>query len=349
MSKIFSHDYDATAALAVLSNPHKSIEQIASERGRPRLIQAVRSRGVDMHIIHGQQSIDLDTGVAQVGRPEFHDGIPTMTNLGERALSSYGVIRNLLRPSDPTIDTFTTVVNPTNLRLLGRDKNKIGQTILAPLGLYRQSYLHTPDKPFRLSNIDFARELVVKPNTGFGSRGIGKGTPEEIFNALDQSSAPFLIEERLSFTPPLPVRGRDEKEQARLDDANERGLNKELRMYSFGDDDWYTVGRVAYQHELKMSGEEWIFLDEQSVPDVAYAITSQVKSRVDRETNTADTLLAVDLVYVTSSSNPEPHWEVMEVNAEHYIVRSNVDKTTGEKFRSLLADHIVRRATNTHT
>jgi len=342
--KTTTHEYDSTVAFALLGPAGGPLERSLVGRDNPELIGAIRARGVDVHVVTNQASLDIAAGTVQTVRPEFGPNGLTIAAIGERALRSYGALRNEFPVFDPALDAQVATINPTALRLLGRDKNAVGQNILLPLGLYRQSYLHASGA-LQLSDIHFAPELVAKPNTGFGSRGIGKGTPEELVDAFDESNTePYLLEERLSFTPHLPVRGRDKKEQARLDDANERGLNKEIRMYSFGDGNWHSVARIAYRHDLKMSDDEWVFLDEDSVPTVLHDIASRVKSRIDHSTNTTDTLLTVDLVYVASQLNPNPHWEVMEINADHYIIRPDVDKATGKRFRSLLADHIVRRA-----
>jgi hypothetical protein len=338
------HDFDAAAALSVLRHDDKTLEQVLADSDRPDLIREIRARGVDVHIVNGLKSLDIDSGTIRADRPEFQDGLVSVVDLGGQALQSYGVFRNELRAIDSRIDDRVTTLNPTSVRKLGRNKHKTGTEILEPLGYYRRNHLYIPGQPITVSDIDFADEVIVKPNTGFASSGVEKGTPTEMVEYLKGRDKRHLIEERLSFAPPLPIKGRDEVEQARIDDANERGLNKEIRMYSFGDHEWYPVGRIAYQHELKMAGDEWVFLDESSVPEEVYHIASQVKSRVDAATESSDTMLAVDVVYVTSKSNPEPHWEVMELNAEQYVVRPSIDKTIGEKFRVLMADQIARNA-----
>jgi hypothetical protein len=295
-------------------------------------------------------SIDPSTGlVSDVVRPAYNmfDTPVVLKRLGEQPLSAYGVARSYGSPMDT--DQYVEGLNPMNLRRLARNKHEVAETILKPLGLYRKNTLVMPGNSGSLSESDIAmsHSLIMKPNGGFASRDIVAGTPAEIYAQLGEITEDKLIEERLGFDLPIPlIRGRDDYEQARLLEANEQKVNKELRLYSYGEDAWYPVARIAQPGSLRLTGDEWVYIDEDSVPDEALIAASRVKQALDKKTGKTDTLIVVDMVYVTSESRPEPHWEVMEVNAEPYVPRPENNQGVGIQHQQLLAAQIGRIARN---
>ncbi len=346
-------DFDATALIA-LPKPYKGAEESHGLliHNRPDLFTLLREQeGVDVHVSRGIDSIDASTGkVSDVVRPAYgvSDTPVTLERFGEQQLSAYNVARSY----GPTIDIdhYIESLNPMNVRNLARHKHEVASTVLAPLGLYRENILVTPDEAGALSEADIAlsHSLIMKPNGGFASRDIVGGTPAEIrAHLLEGITEDKLIEERLNFGLPIPsIRGRDAYEQARLDEANEKIVNKELRLYSYGENVWYPVARIAEADSLRLTGDEWVYIDEDSVPIAALVAANLVKQAIDEKTGKTDTLLAVDLVYVTSESRPEPHWEVMEVNAEAYIMRPENNQSVGVQHQQLLADQLGRIARN---
>ncbi len=345
-------EFDATAIITI-PKPYNGAQE---EKGllvynRPDLFKLIRDgEGVDVHVSRGVDSIDAETGiVADVVRPSYYDlnGTVKLERVGERDLSDYGVARSYGPPTDT--DRYVENLNPMNLRVLARDKFEVASTVLKKLGLYRQSTLVTPAQSAMttVNDITVGRSLIMKPNGGFASRDIISGTPAEIHSQLADITEPKLIEERLNFKLPIPsIKGRDEYEQARLDEANRSGVNKELRLYSYGDTVWHPVARVAEPGSLRLTGDEWVYIDEDTVPTDAILAANSVKYALDIKTGKTDTLLAIDLVYVTSESRPDPHWEVMEVNAEPYIMRPENNKDIGLKHQRLLATQIGRIARN---
>lgn len=345
-------EFDATALITI----PKPLKDAPEEKGllihnRPELFSLLReTEGVDIHVSRGVASIRESEGsVSDVVRPVYENstGLPiaTLQRLGDISLTAYGVARSYGPPMN--IEQYVEGLNPMNLRRFARHKHEVATTILQPLELYRQSILVTPESvALSESDVALGRQLVMKPNGGFASRDIVAGTPREIHEALQRGiTEPMLVEERLNFNLPLPsIKGRDDYEQARLDEANRLKVNKELRMYSYGNHEWAPVARVGTPDSLRLSGDEWVYIDETSIPEEAIAIANHVKAAIDQKTGKTDTLLAVDLVYVTSESRPDPHWEVMEVNAEAYIMRPSNNGEVGEKHQRLLAAQIGRIA-----
>jgi hypothetical protein len=345
-----SREYDATALFTFPKPKHDVAESHGLMiYGRPSLFQDIReNHGVDVHVSRGLDSIvaEADT-VNNVVRPEYRRDLSevSLQRMGDVVLSSYGLIRPNGKPLET--DHLVQALNPMNLRKLARDKFEVGQSILEPLGLYRKS-LFIPKGISELSADDLAlaSKLVLKPNGGFASRGIESGTPTEIATILqEEGREDRILEERLDFSLALPsLRGSDEYQQHRLDEANRLGVNKELRLYSYGMRDWQAVARIAEPGELKLRDDEWLYVEEGSVPAEAIQWADRVKDVVDEQIGASDTLLAVDMVYVRSESRPDPHWEVMEVNAEPFTLRPEVNGTVGLKHRGLLAAQIGRIA-----
>jgi len=75
-----------------------------------------------------------------------------------------------------------------------------------------------------------------------------------------------------------------------------------------------------------------------------YELADKVRERVNMETGSQDTIQTVDFVFAGSASQPEHTWQVMEINAEPYVIRTDVDMETGLRFRNLQADQIARIA-----
>lgn len=318
--------------------------------GRPSLINDLRNnQGVDAFVVRGNKQIDTDSGtISRLVRPEYtEDGSVSVEHVHDAQLTDFNVLRSTGSPMDT--DQYITSLNPMNLRRFARDKSLVGDEILGPLDLYRSHLLIPAGETVAGANdIAIASNLVMKPNGGFASRGIHPGTPVEIAEHLKTASAePLILEERLRFDMPIPgIKGATEYEQARLDQANQLGVNKELRMYSYGDNQWMPVARIAEPGALELKGDEWVYIDEDSVPAEAHAFADAVKHQVDMKVGTSDTLLAIDLVYATSETRPEPHWEVMELNAEPYTMRPELNGDVGLRHRKALVAQIGRIARN---
>jgi len=342
-----TENFDGTALFALPGIWKDKPEEHGLEiRERPELITAVRDRGVDVHVIRGNDALDTERALALgVARPEYDiagSSVNTLHRLGDQMLQGYGVLRTYVKMA--STDNLVVTLNPTSLRALGRDKFATARTILQPLDLYRECVFVPADETYEAGGV--RGSLVAKPNCGFASEGLIAGEQHQIAEALKEIDKDYIVEERLIFDKPMPgVRGRDEAEQRKLQDAYDHHANTELRMYSFGvGSDWYPGGRISEKGVLEKKGQEWVIVDDRTVPQEVYELADKVRERVNMETGSQDTIQTVDFVFAGSASQPEHTWQVMEINAEPYVIRTDVDMETGLRFRNLQADQIARIA-----
>ncbi len=346
-----TEQYDATALLAIPSvREGDTREQGLKRVERPFLIDQIRQKGVDVSVARGNVSIDAENGMAlNVTSPLYDaDGEVTLIEQGDVKLESFGVVRNIIAPRN--LDMFTRQLNPFDLRMAGRNKNLIASEFLVPNGAYdRKIALVTDNDPTSIHDAiaslpgDF---LVAKPNSGMRSNGVMVGTKAQIEVALKDIDKPYLIEEKLDFSAPVPsVRGFNEEEQKRLDYANATGVNKELRLYYFGAGVWDGVLRVAKEGELDFKDDKWLYIDMASVPQELIEKGDKVMQSVKDHFGTDEATIAFDWAFASSASSPEPHWQIMEMNAgDPQLVTRTEHHETGTRHYSKLATQIARVA-----
>lgn len=316
--------------------------------GRPLLFDEVRKQGVDVGIVRGTASLDTIEGIAfAVRTPEYKsDNEVVLHDLGDVALYDVGVVRTIIKPV--AVDSFVPVLNPTALREHSRNKDQAIDDILRPADAYsRRSKLVLPGELLSdaFDHIG-ARSFVAKPNLGRMSKGIVVGDKTIIESKIQQAELPYLIEEKIDFSAAMPgVRGVDDEQQARLDEANRLGVNKELRMYYFGNDTWDSVLRVAAEGETDFAGDKWLYIDQDSVSNEVYLKSAAVIAKMKERIGTDEANIALDFVYGSTESNPDPHWEVMEMNvAEPQLVFEHQHAEIGRRQYKKLATQIARIA-----
>jgi hypothetical protein len=344
-------NYDKTALLALPAIQKGS----APEKGllswsRPYLIGEVRKQGVDVVTTRSVAALDAENGIAKrVVRPEYTaDGDVTIHELGVTALESFGVLRTIVKPVD--VDRFVTGLNPYEFRTYARNKNKTAADFLRPAGLYdRQFTLIDPTQPLgeQLDTLpDTIDTLVAKPNVGRLSDGVKVGDRAAIAEHLAAQQDPFIVEEKMSFAPAMPgIKAIDESEQARLDEANRLGVNKELRLYYFGQDTWDSVMRVANPGETDFQNDNWLYIDQDSIPNEVFLRAAKVIEKIREKFSYDEVHICLDFVYVSTESQPEPHWEVMEMNvAEPQLIQEKENIEIGRRQHTKLATQIARIA-----
>lgn len=349
-------NYDARALLALPKvGAGSSVEKGLLSWSRPFLIDSIRSNGVDVDVTRGITSLKDKEGMAtNVQRPQYDDssGGVELDSKGEVALSEYGVLRNIL--ANTALDNYVTMLNPTPVRSLIRNKYDTIEKVLRPVGaLDRQVQLF--DASTAATEVIAAingNTVVAKPNTGARSQGVMVGDRRAIESHLAVMDVPYLLEEKIDFTHAFPseLRGYDDNEQRRLDEANRTGVNKELRMFYFGDNQWESVARVARPGETNFTDDKWLFIDDTTVPEEVRSISESVVRKLEDETGFSEMNIAVDFVYGTTDSNQEPHWQVMEVNgAEPQLVQLAQHPEIGRAQHVKLANQIARIALNGKT
>lgn len=345
--------YDATALLALPKvGAGSTMEKGLLSWSRPFLVESIRSNGVDVNVTRGITSITDQEGVAKAAyRPSYdssHEQV-SVHDRGDVPLSHYGVLRNIL--ANTALDNYVTMLNPTPVRSLLRDKYKTIDQVLRPVGaLDRTVHLFdTSDSATELIAALGGDNLVTKPNNGARSQGVVVGNRQTVEQYLSTTEVPHLVEEKIDFSQPFPseLRGYDENEQRRLDEANRTGVNKELRMFYFGDNQWESVARIARPGETNFTDDKWLYIDDTTVPDQVRTLSERVVRQLEATTGYDEMNIAVDFVYGTTTSHPEPHWQVMEVNgAEPQLVQLAQHREIGRRQHTKLAHQIARIALN---
>lgn len=349
---VASPEYDAAALLALPGIAKDS----APEKGllswsRPFLVREIRKQGVDVLAVRGAHSIDEVEGVASgVIRPEYasDDASVTIREIGALGLNCFDMMRSIVARKE--VDHILPVLNPTALRKLTIDKSRTAAELLAPLDLYGRKMVHVNPADDLDAVFDHlpGKEFVAKPNKGMRSQNVSVGTASDIRRALSSIETDFIVEQRLDFTPPFPssIRGIDDVQQARLERANRLGVNKELRLYSFGEGQWHVVGRIAQPGELDFRDDKWLYVDQDTVPTELFTAGEAVLDRVESIVGTRDVNVGIDFTYTATDTDTEPRWRVMEVNAgEPQLVQLAEHETIGVTQHGMLAKQIARIAT----
>lgn len=348
-------NYEKTALLMLPSQK----EGVEPESGllswsRPALIGYMRDMGVDVAVCRGIKKIDEKNSlVNDVISPEYSDDKKTVDikNIGSVALNDFNVIRNIVKTFEA--DTDTPILNPNAVRKMARDKYNIAKDVFKPLDLYNRDFVKLDiDKSESEINsvIDLISgdEIVAKPVSGMRSRGVFVGNKSEVMTKLVDRQKDYIIEEKLNFNNAFPrIRAINEIEQNKLNKANAEGLNKELRMYYFGNKEWDSVVRTAPLGEKNFVSDEWINIDLETIPidliDKSNDVISKIQSLLterDREFH-----LAIDWVFADSSSNHQPTWQIMEVNAaEPQLVQLDENYEVGSRQHKKLAAQLSRIA-----
>ena len=340
--------YDATALLALPQIKSGSTEQVGLlSWSRPYLIGQVRAGGVDVNVVRGPQALHGECDYAHmVMRPEYTDDPKEvlMERLGSVSLDSYGVVRSIVGAISFEHDVLS--LNPSELRHMAKDKFRIANDILDPLGVFGRNIVYVPSSAIPQLDSLQGDDVVAKPNGGFRSKGIEVGTKSEISQALRATDIPYVVEEMMDFSLPLPsIKGINESEQARLDEANETGVNKEVRTFFFGNDVWDVTGRIARPGEKDFRDDKWLYIDPETVPDVLLEKGREIVDRLKGVLGTDEFNIAIDWVYATSVSQPEPSWRVMEINAaEPQLVQLHQNDEVGKRQHDKLANQIIRIA-----
>jgi hypothetical protein len=347
-----NEQFDATALLALPRVAEGRPEEAALKTwSRPFLIDQIRSHGVDVAVTRGAVMIDDELGIAKNAViPHYDvDGQVTLERLGDQPLDTFDVMRNIVTPKK--VDEWLTQLNPYSLRMIGRNKFDVANTFLIPNSAYdrRISFI---DADASVATIDEhiavlpGKLVVAKPNHGSRSNGIIVGTKVEVAKAIAETHVPYLVEEKLDFSAPIrDVKAVNEHEQHRLDEANLQGVNKELRLYYFGQGEWDGVVRVAHQGAVDFRADEWLYIDTDTIPSELIAKGNRIVADLAKNINTADIHIALDWVFASSASHPEPHWQIMEMNTgEPQLVQPSEHYATGTRQHRKLATQIARIA-----
>jgi hypothetical protein len=330
---------------------HPYIDEGLPKWGRPDLVHALKERDVDVVFSRGTPAFDFETGKVLALKPSFkmEGGVLQVEAIPHvMAINAIGAIRN----TSKVLGHDVPELNHPAVRAAARDKavtNDILESIglAKAFGLYANNSLDTV-----LDNIP-GQAVVLKPRTGMQSKGIAhysKALLVEAEKRGELDGQDWVIEERLAFTPAIPIQGIDAEQQAIIEAANKQGLPKELRIHSFGRDQdgallTSIVLRVAGNGDSDLSNDDWVYIDPASVPAALLEQNDQAVSAFEQYTGVREMHVAIDWAWAVSASNADPHWVPMEVNgSEPQLVFSSENSAVARHQTGLLADQLVRIA-----
>lgn len=321
--------------------------------GRPELALALYERGVEPVFSRGPDAYDFVRGEAAILRPAIEmtgNGYKVTATPASVAVGSIHAIRNITR----TLGNGAPELNHPIVRETARDKLATN-AILDTIGLSKAYAAWDKDMPIDLALDGVpADRVVLKPRKGMRSRDIRFGTKAEIAriaNAeIPEDGTEWIIEEEVGFTPPLELRGLDAGQQELIDTVNDRRMPKELRAYSFGRDEagdsvTMYVLRAAQLVTSHLSDDKWVFIDQDSVPEVVREKTESVLMAFEQATGVREMHVAVDWGLVTRQGQSEPEYLPTEVNGTEpqLIYRSDHPEVAAQQ-AGMLADQLERIA-----
>lgn len=345
--------YDAAALFHVPKrasvDPQTGLDVTLYSWGRTELIQAVRNQGVNLHISRGRDAFDTP-GVVDVLTPIVDKATPTTAlHLGSRALSDYGVIRSITGSLAHV--TEVPVLTHASIRKIASDKQATAK-LLQGLGLHEGAYAisSSQDLSDALDAIQ-GDNVVLKPRRGARSEGVfvtyKQGAETAFVERTMKEDLEYILEEKLDFSTPFPalIRGYDDANQARLERANLEGANKELRAMYFGNGTYCYIGRAAQKDESDFRADDWVYLDQDTVPDIIRSIDESIIHELEQRTGIKEFHIAIDHTFATTDTDNEPRWRVMEINAgEPQLVRLEQHEVTAREHANLIAGQIARIA-----
>lgn len=345
--------YDATALFHVPKratiDPKTGLDLTLYNWGRTEIIQAVRSLGVDLHISRGRDAFDVP-GVVDVFEPIIvSNGLTTATPLGSRALSDYGVIRSVAGSLENV--TEASLLTHPSIRKIALDK-LVTADLLQEFGVHEGAHAFSSSRDLAevLTNI-YGDKVVLKPRHGSRSKGVivtNKKDAQSAFAGRDyQENVDYILEEKLDFSAPFPasIKGCDSENQARIERANREGANKELRAMYFGGSTYYYIARAAKAGETDFLADDWVYLDQNTVPDTILGIDERIVRELEQRTGIKEFHVAIDHTFATTSANKDPRWRVMEINgAEPQLVRIDQHESVAREQANLIAGQIARIA-----
>ncbi len=332
---------------------HAYVDEGMGKYGRPELVLALAERGHKAVFLRGPDVYDLQAKTVHILTPKITilNGLyqvqATPTTIAIKVIRA---IQNITH----SIGTNVPELNLPSVRMLARDKVKTNE-VLAPhslakvfAGWKQGDSLHDALDSFP------GDRVVMKPRKGRKSRHITVTTKQGLIGREAEGafgSGDWIIEERLDFAPTIDVKGVDDENQRKIDRANTLGLPKELRAFCFGRNE---AGHVITSYVMRIGkidsdtflvDDEWVYIDETSVPSEVVASTDQVIKAFEDACLAKEVHLAIDWVRVLRHGQDQPVWLPMEVNgSEPQLVRTRQNSVVAGVQTNFLADQLQRMA-----
>jgi hypothetical protein len=304
-----SKDFDRKMAIHYRTANVDEIKERVQEYGNPYLVAKLAELGVGATVVAGKDSYNDDCSAVRArGLQMLSDGRLTVDALEQETQLGGGgmeVIRaRVLTPAQ--VENYTTVLNGAKLRKFGASKwkqYKVARQYMPRTIIVRASEEATGEI------VDGLRgdKVVLKGDSSRASRDLAIANKADwlarfakIRHDLDIKNAKnkdIVVQEYAPGVQWQGLRGRA---------ANDRELlakfpNQELRVYCFVDDTPYVdLSRRHYAtarvfDESFETGDEWAYVDQDSVPPEAWRIAEEVSKEVLERTNTRAGYFAIDL------------------------------------------------------
>lgn len=301
---------------------HEHVDDKLAIWGRPELALAIQDKGYDAVFTRGADSVDLAANSAIILRPTIDrigDAYSVTVKPTKISLSGISAFRNVAKPLSTEIEALPELNHP---RVRATAKDKALSNELAAQWSKKYTTIDSDDPSKALDALS-SDTVVLKPRNGMKSEGLHIGTKEQIAqiitsNDFDKNNA-WILEEKLDFSPKIPLLGRTPNDQELIDRANRLGAPKELRVYTFGrNTDGSLISncvlRTVTGEEIALGNDRWVFVDPDSVPQEVLDASSEIAANFETHTGVKEMHLGIDWVYAREFGESEPRWINMEVN-----------------------------------
>lgn len=284
--------------------------------------------GVGTLIIPNVDAYNLNRGTV-LAHPTTGESKMSIGSLQEFPIKPGGieVVRSRILTPD-NLEDFTPVLNGRKLRAIGA--SKFAQYEIAPDYAPRTVAVEEGQNPDESVLDDLVgNTLVVKADMSQDSRNMAICTRSEVINAISairddfieaekekgksRTNKRIIIQEFIPGRPWLELRGVDEKSKQMLTDADAT----ELRMYCYVDkakqipfDQRYFATARAFKDD----DDEWVSVDQTSVPASAWQIADEVSDRLLAKANVPGGYFAIDLIKSRTLDDMDERLFVREIN-----------------------------------
>lgn len=320
------------AAVILYGHPDKAGHDRIIEN-RSDLAQLMRERDVELRIARTfdpPQAADTLPQVEIANAPEYDvngDLLPT-TAFHPASLSDIPVVYD--RWSENFNQTGSLgrapgigVENPINhfsVQNLGRDKRRMGQSVLEVLGLGIRPYTIDEAREFLVNNP--GKKIFAKPNMGAWAEGVSEMSDPALLDTIDSDT---ILQEFCDTTAKLPfLRPYSSAHAESLEKVNVRGTEKEVRMYTFFTTlkdgsvhkAFWPILRTRAPHQGKIKANSIIrtAIDPETVPDEYYRHAEQCGKQIMSLTGVKHLYIATDLSHARTQLGEEKRVAI-ETNA----------------------------------
>lgn len=312
---------------------------------RPLLFGMLAERGLGTVVSSSAAAPFAEAGFVEAGRPEWtEEGMLVFGAAGKIAL--HQEVRAIVNRASRVLRTpdLPPVINEDATRFLGYNKWRIHQEVFEQLGIgMPTAKIDLPADVESFLETHASSRFVAKPFKG-GTYGNGVLTLDRdsvlpTFDADTDIYGTHILQPHYDLTVPFPagLRPYDCASREQFTAQNQPGKRKELRMYGF-----HTDG-VTYTFPAARTldpGDNWFFIDPDSVPETVVRQTGETISQISKVTGARGMYCAVDFGY-GGNNTEEASWRLIEANMRSpYMIGSDKHAGVAYALRTLFADQL---------